>query len=110
MRFLIDAQLPPALARWIESQGYAAAHVFECLGADASDRAIWEYAAEAGIVIVSKDEDFFTFRTLHPDGPALIWIRVGNTRWNVLLEWFSRLFPYVVEALQRGEKLIEIGL
>ena len=29
MRFLIDAQLPPALARWIESRGYIAEHVHD---------------------------------------------------------------------------------
>lgn len=108
MRFLIDAQLPPALARWIESQGYTASHVYECLTEDASDRSIWEYAEKIGAVIVSKDEDFVTLQTIAPDGPALVWVRVGNTRRGALLEWFGRLFPSLVEALQRGEKLIEI--
>ncbi|MBU2758926.1 DUF5615 family PIN-like protein [Acidithiobacillus sulfurivorans] len=27
MQFLVDAQLPPALARWISAQGYSASHV-----------------------------------------------------------------------------------
>lgn len=27
MRFLVDAQLPPALARWIAAQGHEARHV-----------------------------------------------------------------------------------
>jgi predicted nuclease of predicted toxin-antitoxin system len=27
MRFLVDAQLPPALARWLAAQGHEAAHV-----------------------------------------------------------------------------------
>lgn len=109
MRFLIDAQLPPALARWIESQGHAAEHVHECCAVDAPDSAIWEYATGTGAVIVSKDEDFLTLRTLRPDGPALIWIRVGNTRKKALLEWFGHLFPRLVAALERGEKLVEIG-
>lgn len=26
MKFLVDAQLPPALARWIVAQGHATAH------------------------------------------------------------------------------------
>jgi predicted nuclease of predicted toxin-antitoxin system len=29
VRFLIDAQLPPALARWIGSHGHVAQHVFD---------------------------------------------------------------------------------
>jgi predicted nuclease of predicted toxin-antitoxin system len=40
MRFLVDAQLPPALARWIESQGQVAQHVADLGLADASDRSI----------------------------------------------------------------------
>lgn len=108
MRFLIDAQLPPALARWIESQGFEAEHVSDSLGTDASDRSIWEYAATTDSVIVSKDEDFVQLRTLHPDGPSLIWIRVGNTRRRVLLEWFARQFPRLVMLLRQGEKFVEI--
>lgn len=27
MRFLVDAQLPPALARWLAAQGHEAEHV-----------------------------------------------------------------------------------
>ena len=30
MRFLVDAQLPPALARRIEAFGHVAEHVTEC--------------------------------------------------------------------------------
>jgi uncharacterized protein (DUF433 family) len=30
MRFLVDAQLPPALARWRASQGHVAEHVADC--------------------------------------------------------------------------------
>lgn len=41
MRFLVDAQLPPALARWLSAQGCPADHVAD-LGMEASrDRVIW---------------------------------------------------------------------
>ena len=36
MRFLIDAQLPPALARWITEHGHEAEHVLDCGLAEAS--------------------------------------------------------------------------
>jgi hypothetical protein len=29
MRFIVDAQLPPALARWLAEQGHEAEHVFD---------------------------------------------------------------------------------
>lgn len=37
MRFLIDEQLPTALARWIVSQGHDAQHVFDVGLGGASD-------------------------------------------------------------------------
>lgn len=41
MRFLVDAQLPPALARWLASQGHQADHVGDLGLAAAMDRVIW---------------------------------------------------------------------
>lgn len=58
MRFLVDAQLPPALARRIEAMGHAAEHVADCGLATAPDPHVRQYAAATGAVIVTKDEDF----------------------------------------------------
>jgi len=108
MRFLVDAQLPPALARWIESQGQTAEHVADLEMTDASDREIWQQAKRTGAVILSKDSDFVTHATLDEEGPPVVWIRLGNTRRQALLEWFSPLLPTILAALEQGEKLIEI--
>jgi predicted nuclease of predicted toxin-antitoxin system len=59
-------------------------------------------------VIISKDADFITLATLDGKGPPVIWIRLGNTRRQVLLNWFSPLFPEILESFEAGEKLIEI--
>jgi hypothetical protein len=42
-------------------------------------------------------------------GPSIIWIRVGNTRRAALLTWFAELLPSVIIALDKGERIIEIG-
>jgi hypothetical protein len=44
LRFLVDAQLPPALARWITDQGHEAAAVRDLGLRDSPDSAIWESA------------------------------------------------------------------
>ncbi len=45
MDFLIDAQLPISLARWIDSQqGHRATHVFDRDLMEATDRLIWQHA------------------------------------------------------------------
>jgi len=44
MKFLIDAQLPPALARLIVALGHDAVHVEEAGRLLSTDQAIWDYA------------------------------------------------------------------
>ena len=64
MRFLVDAQLPPALARRIEALGHKAEHVADCDLASAPDSLIRDHAERVGAVIVTKDEDFAVHRLL----------------------------------------------
>ncbi|MEI6670055.1 MAG: DUF5615 family PIN-like protein [Acidobacteriota bacterium] len=108
MRFVIDAQLPPALARWIAEHGHEAEHVLDCGFAETDDRVIWEYAHAAKAVVVSKDEDFRSRRTLNTQGPAIVWIRIGNASRRDTLRWFAAVFPDVLVALERGDTLVEI--
>ncbi len=108
MKFLIDAQLPPVLAHFICSCGHDADHIDDIGMQGASDRDIWDLAERSKAVIISKDEDFVTLRTLHPDGPALVWIRTGNVRKKQLLEHMEKLLPQIIEQLENDEKLVEV--
>jgi predicted nuclease of predicted toxin-antitoxin system len=107
VRFLVDAQLPPALASKLESQGHRAEHVADQGMTSASDSTIWEYASTVGAVIVTKDEDF-AIRRLLSEGPAIVWLRMGNSRRVALLDRVEAELPAIVAALERGEKLIEV--
>jgi predicted nuclease of predicted toxin-antitoxin system len=53
VNFLVDAQLSPALARWIGSQGHQAAHLFEIGLEGTDDGPIWEHARKSKAVIIS---------------------------------------------------------
>jgi len=79
LTFLVDAQLPPALARWISSRGHQATHVFDIAMHMAGDAAIWEQAAKDDRVLISKDEDFVDRWLLNATPIALVWIRKGNS-------------------------------
>ena len=48
MTFLVDAQLPPALADWLIKQGHSAEHVYEVDLRDADDIVVWNYALNGG--------------------------------------------------------------
>jgi predicted nuclease of predicted toxin-antitoxin system len=108
VRFPGDAQLPPALARFLESRGHEANHVVDLGLGDASDGEIWDHALLTGAVIVTKDEDFAVRITLDPSGPPIVWIRVGNTTKHALLRWIEPLLPMIEDALAIREKLIEV--
>ena len=109
MRFLVDAQLPPALARRLAALGHEVEHVGDVGLLTASDERIWDYAAAAGAVLVTKDEDFVTMRALSKHGgPAVIWVRMGNTTKQALIARFDAAFVAIIEALKRGETVIQI--
>jgi predicted nuclease of predicted toxin-antitoxin system len=108
VKFLVDANLPPALARWLESEGHEAHHVSD-FGMEAmSDRAIWARARAQDVCVVTKDEDFILLQALDRAGPAVVWIRIGNAIRDVLLQRVSGLWPSVVSAIERGEKVVEL--
>lgn len=107
-RFLVDNQLPAALARWLRAQGHEAEHVLELNLGQSPDTLIWQRASELGAVIVTKDEYFAQLTILRPDSVAVVWLRVGNCRTAVLLASFERLWPEILRQLDSGARLIEL--
>lgn len=108
MRFLVDAQLPPALARLLRDHDHVAEHVTEIGLGDASDRTLWRYALDNDAVIVTKDEDFSLMSAMGGEAPAVVWVRIGNTRKTALLTWFEPLIHRIVELVESGQRLIEL--
>ena len=78
-------------------------HVAELGLVSARDREIWDHATAQDAVIVTKDEDFVTMRALRPEGPPIVWIRIGNVTKLSLLRRFAAAFPAILIALERGE-------
>jgi predicted nuclease of predicted toxin-antitoxin system len=109
MLFLVDAQLPPALARWLAANGHEASHVGDLGMQSASDIAIWDHALATGAVIVTKDEDFAQRKVLIDEGPVIVWVRLPNTRKRDLLAWFETALPDILAAIERGETLVEVA-
>lgn len=108
MRFLIDNQLPVALARWLSSRGWECLHVLDAGLAAASDSEIWRHAIEGAFVVVSKDEDFFHVAARPGSTVQLVWIRLGNCRKAELLDAMERTWPRVSACLEAGERVVEV--
>ena len=107
MRFLIDAQLPPGLARWLTAEGYPSDHVNDLGIGPATDARIEAEARRLRAVIWSKDVDFAQRARLRP-GLQVVWLRLGNTTNAALREQLAPRLDTVAAALAAGETLVEI--
>ena len=87
MRFLVDAQLPPALARWFGEHGFSATPVRELGLRDSDDGSIMNHAVSGEWTVVTKEEDFVARSLQHPSPPRIVWLRIGNCTNKVLLRW-----------------------
>ncbi len=108
MKFLVDAQLPPALAHWLAEAGCEAQAVREIGLCEADDSAIWRHAEATGCIIVTKDEDFAQRVHATENGPSVVWLRVGNTSNASLRAWFVPRVPQIVALIGQGTRLVEI--
>jgi predicted nuclease of predicted toxin-antitoxin system len=104
----VDAQLPPALARWLVEAGHDAWHVEEVGLREAEDQPIWRHALEKQAVIITKDEDFAEHARRSARSPVIVWLRVGNASNRALLLWFAPHFPQIIAWIGEGHRLIEV--
>jgi predicted nuclease of predicted toxin-antitoxin system len=108
MRFLVDDQLPPSLARWLRDRGHDADHVYESGLHLLDDRALWARALADARIVVSKDEDFLYLSSQPNDAGRLLWVRLGNCRNDALLAAFSASFNTIVAAFDSGQTVVEL--
>src|SRR6202011_3159943 len=99
--------LPPLLAEALRQAGCEAVHVIDLGLQAATDEQIWDEAISRSAVLVTKDRDFALRRAATNDGPAILWVRVGNTSNRKLIELVLRALPAIVTAIERDEAVIE---
>ena len=107
MLFLVDAQLPPALAEALRQAGLEAMHVVDLGMLAATDRQIWDEAVARNAILVTKDRDFLQLRAAKRDGPVILWVRTGNMVNRTLIAQILRALPAIEQAIERGETIIE---
>jgi predicted nuclease of predicted toxin-antitoxin system len=108
LHFIVDAQLPPALARWLMEAGHEAKHVEEIGLRNAEDQPIWRYTLENQAVLLTKDEDFAARAKQSRKSPIIVWLRIGNCSNRALRVWFVPLLPAIVAEIEQGSRFIEV--
>ena len=78
MRFLFDQNLSPRLRHLLADLYPGSIHVRDVGLQSSDDEALWNYAAQNGLTIVTKDSDFHqrSFLLAHP--PKIVWVQRGN--------------------------------
>ena len=109
MRFLIDNQLPRCLASFLVGNGHEAIHVLDVgLGRLTPDIDIWNFAANSGYVVVTKDDDFVKLVLLDPRPVPVVLVCLGNCKNAMLLAAFEKALDMLCQQIDSGETLIEL--
>lgn len=107
MKFLIDNQLPKALAEHLRGREQDCQHVLDAGLSGASDFHLPPSEAEERILI-SKDEDFLYLAGRPNAKLKLVWVRLGNCRTAALLAAFDRFWPTIESCFASGDRIVEI--
>ena len=108
MRFLIDAQLPPALTAWIGARGHPASAVRNLGLRESDDGSIFNFAREQQWILVTKDEDFVERCLGVGDAPQVVWLRIGNCTNPRLFTILEPLWGEILSRLGNGDPLVEV--
>jgi predicted nuclease of predicted toxin-antitoxin system len=102
VKLLLDENLSHKLVPLLDSVFPGTLHVDGVGMRGPPDPAIWEYAAQNGFILVSKDDDFRQLSFVRGHPPKFIWLLVGNAGTNViaelLLESRELISAFVVRA------------
>jgi predicted nuclease of predicted toxin-antitoxin system len=108
MKFLVDNQLPVALAGWLLANGEQVDHVLDLDLERAGDSEIWALCIAEDRIVVSKDVDFLLLANRPGDTGRLLWVRMGNCRTSALLARFAAAWPAIQSAFASGQRVVEL--
>jgi len=86
MKLLLDQNLSWRLASGIQDLFPCSAHVRDFALDRATDEDIWQFARDQGFAVLSKDADFEQRSLLRGYPPKCIWLRVGNSSTDTILQ------------------------
>jgi predicted nuclease of predicted toxin-antitoxin system len=103
MKFIVDAQLPKALAFSLRDKGFDAIHTSELPnGNDTTYAEINLLSLTENRVVISKDGDFYDSFTAKKEPYKLLHVKTGNIKNSQLLELFDKNIGLILEELDKG--------
>lgn len=109
MKFLVDAQLPRKLCRWLREAGNDVVHTLDLpLGNATPDSVILAIAEREQRIVVTKDEDFVQSHLIAGRPHKLLLIATGNIANTEPESLLRKNLARIEQALQTGY-FVEIG-
>ncbi len=103
MKFIVDAQLPRSLAKFLCDKGHDAIHTLDLPeGNDTIDVEINRLSLTEERVVISKDKDFYDSFTARREPYKLLHIRIGNSTNAALLDLFEKNLDRIIAELGAG--------
>lgn len=110
MNFLVYAQLPPRLARFLRTAGHDVVHTSELPGANrTTDMEVARLADSDDRVLVTKDRDFRASHLLQSSPRRILIVATANIRNDELIALFDQHLDAIVAALSEA-RFVELGL
>ena len=89
MRLLFDQNISYRIISKIKNNFSDAAQVKQLGIENYSDIEIWEFAKKNEYTIVTFDSDFFDYANIKGHPPKIIWLRLGNSKTDLLAEFIN---------------------
>ncbi len=109
MKFIVDAQLPKKLAKWLVERGFDAIHTLDLPERNRTgDDAINELSIRENRIVISKDSDFYDsyFQKLEPH--KLLFLTVGNISTNDLIRLFDMNLQTIMSEINQNN-VVEVS-
>lgn len=101
MNFIVDAQLPKSLARFLREKGHDAIHTLELPDKNKTDdRDINQLSLSEKRVVISKDSDFYDRYFLKLEPYKLLYLTTGNIPNKDLIKIFEKNLTRIIVELE----------
>ena len=109
LKFIVDTQLPPSLARFLSGKGFDAVHTTDFpQGHLLADKAIRNIAVDEGRIIISKDSDFYDAYILKGTPPQVLFLQLGNIKNADLMAILDSNLIQITALFESGANLVQL--
>ena len=110
MKFIVDHNLPPRLARLLDQRFPGTSHTLDLAFDRLPDIKLWEYAKMNGFHLITKDGDHFQLALLRGAPPKVVWVRIGNAPTSAVLALIERHLDTIEKfLLEEGPTVLALG-